>query len=147
MDPGAVALPAGFRSHVANIGIKDETDDFLVLAADAPCPAAAVFTRSRFAGPSVTLSRRHVADGRLRAIVVVSKNANVATGPVGDADAAELAAGVGRALGCRPGRRAGRLDRRDRPALPDGPRPRARSTTLAPPFPGRPTLGAARARS
>ena len=96
MDPGAVALPAGFRSHVANIGIKDETDDFLVLAADAPCPAAAVFTRSRFAGPSVTLSRRHVADGRLRAFVVVSKNANVATGPDGDADAAELAAGVGR---------------------------------------------------
>ena len=80
-----VALPAGFRSHVANIGIKDETDDFLVLAADAPCPAAAVFTRSRFAGPSVTLSRRHVADGRLQAFVVVSKNANVANGPVGDA--------------------------------------------------------------
>ena len=81
MDSGAVALPAGFRSHVANIGIKDETDDFLVLAADAPCPAAAVFTRSRFAGPSVTLSRRHVADGRLQAFVVVSKNANVANGP------------------------------------------------------------------
>jgi glutamate N-acetyltransferase/amino-acid N-acetyltransferase len=103
MDPGAVALPAGFRSHVANIGIKDETDDFLVLAADAPCPAAAVFTRSRFAGPSVTLSRRHVADGRLQAFVVVSTNANVANGPVGDADAAELAAGVGRALGAEPG--------------------------------------------
>ena len=46
-------LPAGFSAHVANVGIKDDTDDFVVIAADRPCAAAAVFTRSRFAGPSV----------------------------------------------------------------------------------------------
>ena len=28
-------LPRGFRSHVANIGVKDDTDDFVVIAADA----------------------------------------------------------------------------------------------------------------
>jgi glutamate N-acetyltransferase / amino-acid N-acetyltransferase len=142
MDPGTVALPAGFRAHVANIGIKDETDDFLVLAADAPCPAAAVFTRSRFAGPSVTLSRRHVADGRLQAFVVVSKNANVANGPVGDADAEELAAGVGRALGADPAdvlvASTGVIGR---PYPME--RVRAHLDTLAPPFPGQDALGAA----
>ncbi|MGZ4680865.1 MAG: bifunctional glutamate N-acetyltransferase/amino-acid acetyltransferase ArgJ [Acidimicrobiales bacterium] len=97
------ALPQGFSAHVAAIGIKDDTDDFLVLAAERTSPAAAVFTRSRFVGPSVTLSRAHVADGRLRAVVVVSKNANVATGEQGARDAAELADGVADALGCSPG--------------------------------------------
>lgn len=93
-------LPAGFTAHTANIGIKDDTPDFAVVAADRPCVASAVFTKSRFAGPSVTLSRAHAADGTLRAVVVVSKNANVATGPDGDADALELAEGVAKAVGC-----------------------------------------------
>ncbi len=95
----AVSLPTGFTAHVANIGIKDDTKDFLVVASDRPAAAAAVFTRSRFSGASVTLSRRHVADGRLQAALVVSKNANVATGAEGEANAAELADGVARAIG------------------------------------------------
>lgn len=37
-----------------------------------------------------------------RAVVIVSKNANVATGPQGLADAEELAAGVAARLGCSP---------------------------------------------
>ena len=99
MNP-SLPLPLGFRAHVTNVGVKDTTDDFTVVAADAVCSAAGVFTRSSFAGPSVLVSRRHVADGRARAMVVVSKNANVATGPQGLADAEELAAGVAAALGC-----------------------------------------------
>ena len=95
-----VELPQGFSAHVANVGIKDTTDDFVVVASDVPCAAAAVFTRSRFAGPSVEVSRRHAADGSLQAVVVVSKNANVATGPVGLEHAEELAAGVATAIGC-----------------------------------------------
>ena len=53
------AAPPGFRAHVANIGIKDDTDDFVVVAAERPCAAAGVFTRSSFAGPSVVVSREH----------------------------------------------------------------------------------------
>ena len=98
----AVSLPQGFTAHVANIGIKDTTTDFLVVASEVTATASAVFTRSRFAGPSVLLSRLHVADGQLRAALVVSKNANVATGPLGAANAAELAEGVAKALGCPP---------------------------------------------
>ena len=93
-------LPLGFTAHVANIGIKDSTDDFVVLAAAQPVPAAGVFTRSRFAGPSVLISRQHIADGRARAMVVVSKNANVANGPVGFDDARELVEAVAGRLGC-----------------------------------------------
>src|SRR5262245_7883640 len=95
-----IPVPAGFVSHVANAGIKDDTLDFSILASAGPCTADAVFTRSRFAGPSVTLSRRHLAFGEPRAIVTVSKNANVATGAQGDADAEALAGGVAELLGC-----------------------------------------------
>lgn len=94
------ALPRGFTAHVAALGIKDDSDDFLVLAATRPVPAAAVFTRSRFAGPSVEISRSHVASGQAQAIVVISKNANVATGPQGRSDADEVVAAVATALGC-----------------------------------------------
>ena len=93
-------LPAGFSCYVTNVGIKDDTDDFVVVAADTICAADGVFTKSRFAGPSVQVSREHLADGRARAIVVVSKNANVATGPAGLADARELVSGVAERLGC-----------------------------------------------
>lgn len=85
-----VELPRGFTAHVGNIGIKDTTDDFMVIVSDVPANAAAVFTRSRFVGPSVTLSRSHAEDGSLQAITVISKNANVATGQTGDRNAAEL---------------------------------------------------------
>jgi len=93
-------LPLGFRSHVANIGIKDDTDDLVVIAAERAVPTAAVFTKSRFAGPSVLLSRRHVANGSAAAVVVISKNANVATGASGTSDAAEVAALVAGRVGC-----------------------------------------------
>ena len=95
-----ISLPQGFRAHVTNVGIKDATDDFTLVVADAPCAAAGLFTQSRFAGPSVLVSREHVADGKALGVVVISKNANVATGEEGINNAREVVAGVARALGC-----------------------------------------------
>ena len=96
----SLPLPRGFRAHVTNIGVKDSTADFTVVASEQPCTAAGVFTRSSFAGPSVLVSRSHVAHGTARAMVVISKNANVATGEQGLADAQEVVAGVAAALEC-----------------------------------------------
>ena len=98
----SLRLPRGFHAHVANIGVKDSTDDFTVVAADSPCAAAGVFTKSSFAGASVSVSRRNLARGKVRAVVVISKNANVATGPQGLADTEEVVAGVAGSLGCEP---------------------------------------------
>ena len=98
----SVDLPQGFRAHVANIGIKDDSLDFVVIAAEHPCAAAAVFTKSRFAGASVVVSREHVASGSLQAFAVISKNANVATGEEGLANAREVVAGVAASIGCEP---------------------------------------------
>ena len=95
-----ISLPQGFRAHVTNVGIKDATDDFTLVVADAPCAAAGLFTQSRFAGPSVLVSREHVADGKALGVVVISKNANVATGEEGMNNAREVVAGVARAIGC-----------------------------------------------
>ena len=95
-------LPAGFGGHVANVGVKDDSDDFVVIAAATPVPAAGVFTRSRFTGPSVTISREHLRDGLARAVVVVARNANVANGPAGTTDAEAVVAAVADRLGCSP---------------------------------------------
>lgn len=94
------ALPAGFRAYVTNIGIKDNSDDFVVVAGDAVCATVGMFTTSSFAGPSVIVSREHLMSPDARAVVVISKNANVATGPDGLANAREVVGGVATALGC-----------------------------------------------
>ena len=101
-DHPTVDLPRGFRAYVTNIGIKDTTNDFVVVAGDHECAAAGLFTLSSFAGPSVQVSREHVASGAARAVVVISKNANVATGPEGLANAREVVSTVAEALRCEP---------------------------------------------
>ena len=95
-----IDLPRGFRSHVANFGIKDSSDDFTLVTAGTVCAAAGVFTQSRFAGPSVIVSRRHRENLQARAVVVLSKNANVANGERGMTDALEVVEGVANAVGC-----------------------------------------------
>ncbi len=92
-------LPGGFVAHTGHAGLRDEGDDVAVIVSTRPCTSAGVFTQSRFEGPSVTLSRPRALSGRARAIVVVAKNANVATGSRGRRDAEEVSAGVAAALG------------------------------------------------
>ena len=93
------ALPSGFHSYVTNVGVKDSSQDFTVVASDRPCAGSGVFTQSRFAGPSVVISRSHVADLAAQAVVVISKNANVATGAEGTRNAEEITRSVAVRLG------------------------------------------------
>jgi glutamate N-acetyltransferase/amino-acid N-acetyltransferase len=95
-----IALPRGFHCHVANIGVAADRDDFVVIAAERPVPAAGVFTRSRFAAPCVVSSRANLADWIARVVVVVARNANVANGREGDADNQALEDAVATRLGC-----------------------------------------------
>jgi len=82
--------PQGFRSGAKNVGLKDETLDFTIIASDVPAAAAAMFTQNRFCGAAVIVGREHIANGRLQAFVINSKNANVATGEHGLANIREL---------------------------------------------------------
>lgn len=95
--------PAGFVVHTAPVGlVGDGRDDFTVLASTVPTQVSAVFTKSRFSGPSVVLSRAAAADGHARGVVVVARNANVATGPEGESNAREVRDGVAAATGLSP---------------------------------------------
>ena len=93
-------LPQGFSAYVANIGIKDSSQDLTLVVAESVCVAAGVFTQSRFAGPSVVVSRENIADNSARAVVVISKNANVATDAEGMSNAREVVSAVAQKIGC-----------------------------------------------
>ncbi|MDA8286816.1 MAG: bifunctional glutamate N-acetyltransferase/amino-acid acetyltransferase ArgJ [Actinomycetota bacterium] len=96
-------LPPGFAALVGRAGVRaGPGDDMSVVWATEAATCAAVFTRSRFAGPSVTLSRARAAGGRARGLVVVAGNANVATGAQGEHDAAELGALAAAIAGVHP---------------------------------------------
>ena len=99
----SVCFPRGFRASGVAAGIKASgAPDLAVVVCDTDDPtAAAAFTRNRAAAAPVLLSRAHSADGRARAIVISSGNANACTGPQGDLDAREMAELAGHALGFR----------------------------------------------
>ncbi len=92
----------GFRFCAKNAGIKDDTLDFTVIASDVPASAAAMFTQSRFCGAAIIVGREHVANGKLQAFVINSKNANVATGELGIANIREVVQLVARELDIAP---------------------------------------------
>jgi glutamate N-acetyltransferase/amino-acid N-acetyltransferase len=99
-----VCFPRGFRAAGVTCGIKDSgAPDLALLACDADATAAGAFTRSRLAAAPVVVSREHLADGRARAVVVNSGNANACTGAQGIDDARTMASATARALGIAPG--------------------------------------------
>ncbi|MBI2894245.1 MAG: bifunctional glutamate N-acetyltransferase/amino-acid acetyltransferase ArgJ [Deltaproteobacteria bacterium] len=91
---------AGFRFAAVHAGLKkDGALDLGLIAADAPCAAAAVLTRNRVKAAPVILTAERVRRGRAQAIVANAGCANAATGKAGLAAARAVTAGVGRALG------------------------------------------------
>jgi glutamate N-acetyltransferase / amino-acid N-acetyltransferase len=98
-SPAMHVQPQGFLAAAKNVGIKDETLDMTVIYSTVRARAAAMFTRSRFPGAPVIVGRAHISDGFAQAIVVNSKNANVATGQRGLEDAVEMCRLVASELG------------------------------------------------
>jgi glutamate N-acetyltransferase / amino-acid N-acetyltransferase len=95
-----VCFPRGFRAAGVTCGLKTSgAPDLALLACDGDAVAAGAFTRSRLAAAPVLVSREHLADGRARAVVVNSGNANACTGARGLHDAREMASSTARALG------------------------------------------------
>ena len=99
-----VCFPLGFRAAGVTCGIKASgAPDLALLACDGDATAAGAFTNSRLAAAPVLVSREHLADGRARAVVVNSGNANACTGAQGLDDARAMASETARALGIDPG--------------------------------------------
>src|SRR3990172_12246491 len=91
--------PQGFLSVAKNVGIKDATLDLTVIYSTVRARAAAMFTRNRFPGAPGIVGRKHIANGFVQALVINSKNANVAMGKRGIDNAIETCRIVGRELG------------------------------------------------
>ena len=103
---GGVAAPEGFRTSAVHSGVKADASalDLVVLAADAPATAAALFTTNLAQAAPVIVSREYIeySGGVARAIVVNSGCANACTGPEGHAHAEIMAAETAAAIGCAP---------------------------------------------
>ena len=102
MDYPPLRSVCGFSWLGINLGIKDESLDFGVIASECECSAAGVFTRNNLPGAPVIVGRENIENGRLQAIVVNSKIANVATGKTGIEDAKNMCLWTGEALEIAP---------------------------------------------
>jgi glutamate N-acetyltransferase/amino-acid N-acetyltransferase len=100
--PADFEEPQGFLSLAKNVGIKDTTLDLTVIYSTVRARAAAMFTRNRFPGAPVIVGRKHIANGFAQALVINSKNANVAMGQEGIDNAIETCRIVGDELGISP---------------------------------------------
>ncbi len=73
----------GIKCWGAHTGIKSLRRDLAIIYSEAPASAAAVFTQNQVVAAPVTVSKRHIKDGKAQAIVINSGNANAATGEQG----------------------------------------------------------------
>lgn len=101
-EPKDFRHPQGFLALAKNVGIKDRTLDLTVIYSTVRAHAAAMFTRNRFPGAPVIVGRKHIANGFAQALVINSKNANVAMGKQGIDHAIETCRLVSEELGIGP---------------------------------------------
>jgi glutamate N-acetyltransferase / amino-acid N-acetyltransferase len=95
----SLTYPKGFRAAGITAGFKPSgRPDLALLVADDGATAAGVFTTNAFAAAPVRLCRERLVDGRARAVVVNSGQANAGTGPDGEDDAYVTSAALARAL-------------------------------------------------
>jgi glutamate N-acetyltransferase/amino-acid N-acetyltransferase len=93
--------PLGFKASAVYAGIKTkQTPDVGLLVCDTIASAAAVFTTNKVFAAPVKIGREHVAQGKLRGVVVNSGNANACTGKQGERDAISMCATAAKLVGC-----------------------------------------------
>lgn len=100
---GGVCAVDGITAAGVAAGLKRSGAlDVALVDAGRPVPAAAVFTTNQVQAAPVLVSRRHLADGQARAVLLNAGSANACTGPAGVALAEESARAAAAALGCAP---------------------------------------------
>ncbi|MDR1664839.1 MAG: bifunctional glutamate N-acetyltransferase/amino-acid acetyltransferase ArgJ [Clostridiales bacterium] len=97
---GGVTAPKGFRASGICSGIKKNTakNDLALIMADALCDAAAVYTTNRVKAAPVFLTKSHLSNGKARAILANSGNAN-ACAPNGEENALRACEALSKAAG------------------------------------------------
>ena len=97
-----MSTPQGFSIYATTAGIKasGNPDMALIINNGPRYDAAAVFSRNKVVASPLKLTRKHVADGVLRAVLFNSGNANACNGAQGDVDAVASVKAVAQQLGC-----------------------------------------------
>ena len=101
---GGVCAAQGFRAAGIHVGVKTHAawkKDLALIASDVDCAAAAVFTKNVVKAAPIHVDRVHLADGKARAIIANSGNAN-ACAPQGEENAERMCAAAAQAIGCKP---------------------------------------------
>ena len=100
---GGVCAAQGFRAAGIHVGVKTHNvnkKDLTLIVSDVDCAAAAVFTTNVVKAAPIHVSKAHLADGRARAVIANSGNAN-ACAPQGEENAQRMCAAAAAAVGCK----------------------------------------------
>ena len=100
---GGITRVGGIRAAGIVAGLKESgAPDLALVDAGAPVPVAVTTTTNRVKAAPCIVTEEYAADGRARAVVVNSGNANACTGARGVEDARATSEAVASELGCDP---------------------------------------------
>lgn len=100
IEGGGVTAPSGYRAAGIQTGVKESgAKDLALVYSTRPASAAAVYTTNKVQGAPIAIDREHLADGKARAVILNSGNANVCNGHVGLDHARRMCARTASELG------------------------------------------------
>ena len=100
---GGVCAAQGFKAAGIHVGVKTHANwkkDVALIVSDVDCAASAVFTKNVVKAAPIHVDKTHLADGKARAIIANSGNAN-ACAPHGEENAEKMCAAAAKAIGCK----------------------------------------------
>ena len=101
---GGVCAAQGFKAAGIHVGVKTHNTnkkDVALIVSDVDCSASAVFTRNVVKAAPIHVDKKHLENGKARAIVANSGNAN-ACAPNGEENAIKMCQAAARVIGCDP---------------------------------------------
>ena len=101
---GGVCAAQGFKAAGIHVGVKTHANwkkDVALIVSDVDCAASAVFTKNVVKAAPIHVDKTHLADGKARAIIANSGNAN-ACAPHGEENAVKMCQAAAKAIGCKP---------------------------------------------
>jgi len=101
---GGVCAASGFKAAGIHVGVKTNNPakkDLALIVSEVEADAAAVYTKNVVKAAPLLITKAHLADGKARAIIANSGNAN-ACAPNGEHNAERCCLAVAKALGIRP---------------------------------------------
>lgn len=88
---GGVTAPKGFFASGIHCGLKKSKKDLAFICSDVVCDAAAMYTTNLVKGEPLSVTMKHLENGKAQAVIINSGNANTCTGEDGKQKALKMA--------------------------------------------------------